>query len=115
MSADLLHRAAAKLRLYASHASRGQWDAADDGLVWSARPGDPVSGSTEREDAEYIALMHPPVALALADLLDEAARCVGARIQAERHVGLPDGAIQTPDEVQALAVARAVLREADDA
>lgn len=95
MSADLLRRAAAKLREHAKAASLAPWDSASDGLVWPDRTGDPVSGSTEVEDADYIALMHPPVALALADWLDSAAR------DAE-EIG--------PDPF-ALRAARAVLRE----
>lgn len=48
-------------------------------------------------DARYVALMHPPVALALADWLeDEAVRGLGR-----------------PDNVAAYAVARAVLRESE--
>jgi hypothetical protein len=74
MSADLLQRAAAKLREAAEAATRGPWDNADDGLVWPERMGDPVSGSTEVEDAAYIALMHPPVAEALADALESASK-----------------------------------------
>lgn len=90
MSAELLRRAAAKLRTYAPHATRGPWTPADDGLVWSELIGDPVSGSVELEDAEYIALMHPPVALALAEWLDA-------------HRDSPCS--------HALGVARAILRE----
>lgn len=97
MSADLLRRAAAKLRLYVSHASRGPWNAHDDGLVWADRLGDPVSGSVELEDAEYIALMHPPVALALADWLEA-----------------EDAATDIVINAQAAALARAVLREPRD-
>ena len=48
--------------------------------------------------AAYIALMHPPVALALADWLDDEA--------------LPG--LGRPDNVAAYAVARAVLREAGE-
>lgn len=51
-----------------------------------------------RANADHIALLHPPVALALADWLDdEAARGLGK-----------------PDNVAAYAVARAVLREAGE-
>ncbi len=54
-----------------------------------------VAGTVDLEDGDraYIALMHPPVALALADLLDQVA--------APRVLSLS----------VALAVARAVLRE----
>lgn len=96
MSADLLRRAAEKLRQHAEKAAFGQWDAEPDGLVWSERLGDPVSGSTYDEDADYIALMHPPVALALAGLLECEANV--ADLDAHAHPG-------------AFVVARAVLRE----
>jgi hypothetical protein len=68
-------------------------------------------GSREEPDADYIALMHPPVALALADLLDQVARHVDARIAAEQRVGLAPGEIQQVDEIRAVDVARAILRE----
>ncbi len=54
-------------------------------------------GMFSRYAGRYVALMHPPVALALADWLDEAAK---------NRRGLANDA-------RALAVARAVLREAD--
>lgn len=61
--------------------------------------------------ADYVSTLHPPVALALADWLDIAAKSIEARIIAETHVGVPDGTIKTSDEDAAIAVARAVLRE----
>lgn len=83
-AADLLRRAAGKLRETAQAATPGPWEDGDhiDGETYH-RYGDygfyltgPV-GSPEFEDSEqakadisYCALMHPPVALALADLLD---------------------------------------------
>lgn len=105
MSADLLRRAAEVLRKSAEVATPGPWSA-DRGTKhnWVV-DGDPRSadhawvalmmfGECE-QDARYIALMHPPVALALADWLDSAAR------DAE-EIG--------PDPF-ALRAARAVLRE----
>ena len=57
-----------------------------------------VNLGADHDTAAYIAMMHPPVALALADWLDdEAARGLGR-----------------PDNVAAYAVARAVLREAGE-
>lgn len=100
MSADLLRRAAAKLRAAAIEAAPPPWVAHPDGLVWPPRMGDPVSGSTDQEDADYIALVHPPVALALADWLDSATY--------DEYMGDED------HTRHALAVARAVLREPGD-
>jgi len=53
-------------------------------------------------DAAYIALMHPPVALALADWLDEQARGEEYRLAEFGHRVVPD---------QGYALARAILRE----
>lgn len=109
MSAELLRRAAKVLRERADAASAGPWEAHPDGLVWAERIGDPVSGSTEVEDAEYIALMHPPVALALADWLESAADVLDANYGDEVDL------IAELDEDRtgqgALMVARALLRE----
>lgn len=99
MSAELLRRAAKTLREHAEAASAGRWEAHPDGLVWAERIGDPVSGSTEVEDANYVALMHPPVALALADLLDA-------------HIPLFAGLrIPAPDDHEVFRLARAILRQ----
>jgi hypothetical protein len=83
MSADLLRRAAAKLREHAQAAPEGPWVSLDDGdRLVALRPDstfekgfrylvdEPIDDTSI---AEYFALMHPPVALALADLLDKAA------------------------------------------
>jgi hypothetical protein len=48
-----LDLSAIKARIEA--ASAGPWTAHPDGLVWAPRLGDPVSGSAELEDAEFIA------------------------------------------------------------
>lgn len=73
---DLLRRAAALMRERAEKATPGTWQANPDGLVWANPPrlGDPVSGSTEIEDAQHIASWHPAVALAAADWLEAEAR-----------------------------------------
>lgn len=96
MSADLLRRAAKVLREAAEGATPGPWEHVDyqggphlevtymgcgsiitmgEGVVGgniAAPDGDlyPRSGYSPFEDMRYIALMHPPVALALADVLD---------------------------------------------
>lgn len=57
----------------------------------------------------YLCNFPNKVAMALADLLDEAARGVDARIEAERHVGIPEGTIRTAAEGRAETVANAVL------
>ena len=67
---DDLRAAAKLLRERAEAASKGPWVAHTDGLVWPPRLGDPVSGSTETEDADYIATVHPCVGLAVAAWLD---------------------------------------------
>lgn len=118
MSADLLRRAAAKLRQHVEEASPGPWTT-DIWEIFSEAEAPHWLGETLSVDDEplseanaaYIALMHPPVALALADLLDEHARGVDARIQAERHVGVPEGTIQDHEERFGLTLARAILRE----
>ena len=117
---DELRRAAKLLRERAGNATPGPWTSSRTdagarysalvaptkhpdrrGACWdydSAYGGCLVGESLVAADREYIALMHPPVALALADWLDdEAARGLGR-----------------PDNVAAYAVARAVLREAGE-
>lgn len=114
MSDDLLKRAAGVLREMAGKAqSREPWCAE---YTWSAvrhvqrnceiecgLHGDVDDGqcsSFDMYDGRYVALMHPPVALALADLLEEAA------FVAEGN-GLVDD-----DRYKAEAVlARAILRQ----
>jgi hypothetical protein len=68
--ADQLRQAAALMRERAQAATPGPWSAAADGLVWPEGPGDPVSGSTQIEDAEHIAGADPTTMLAVADLLN---------------------------------------------
>lgn len=86
-------------------ATVGPWDDAEDGLVWANRLGDPVSGSTEVEDAGHIASWHPAVATAVAGWLwavaidDETEPETGPRIK---------------ERIAALAVARAYLGEEAD-
>lgn len=73
-------------------APREEWDLGEGRLCM------PYREERKWANAAYITLMHPPVALALADWLDdEAARGLGR-----------------PDNVAAYAVARAVLREAGE-
>ncbi len=52
-------------RQVAMVASLAPWESSgNDGLVWSARIGDPVSGSTELADAKHISLHDPARVLA---------------------------------------------------
>lgn len=138
MSADLLRRAAALVRESAEGATPGPWqhvDYADPegqpltsaglrstymgcgevqtvndrlfGGSIAAPSGDcyPRSGYSPKEDMAYIALMHPPVALAVAAWLESAA---GQAQFGEDHI--IDFTVET-ELAEALAVARAILRE----
>lgn len=71
---ERMRAAAARLRADAvASTSAGDWDAqyGDNGGVVSAyRTGRPVATTANPADARYIRTMHPPTALALADLLD---------------------------------------------
>jgi hypothetical protein len=112
-SADLLRRAAAKLRGRAEAAPHGPWNVqyfGDRGypqrvsneaavLVANTYDGPPSPAGS----AEFIALLHPPVALALADLCDAIASFAEA-IQQQ----LPEG----PGTL--MAVVREVLREPEE-
>lgn len=122
MSADLLRRAAAKLREHANDATRGPWEMdGADGLVWPGCMGDPVSGSDVLANGAFIALMHPPVALALAELLEHQADDLDDDRAKEHTFERPDntafkaivnghGTVRW-DWTAAVALARAVLRE----
>ncbi len=102
MTADLLRRAATKLREHANAASRGPWEMdGADGLVWPGCMGDPVSGSELLADGAFIALMHPPVALALAAAMDEVAFAVEVNPDTVHRVGYGE----------LITCARGVLRE----
>jgi hypothetical protein len=91
LAADLLRRAAALLRERGNAATPG-W-AQDLGRIRT--PTVKMAGLFRRvEDAEYAALMHPPVALALADWL---------QFEAD--------AIPGPPQREAVVLARAILRE----
>jgi hypothetical protein len=78
VSATKLRQAATILRQRAKSATFSPWEYEGgpdgDGLVWANRLGDPVSGSTEPDDATYIALMDPSLGLLIADCLDAEAR-----------------------------------------
>ncbi len=109
MSADLLRRAAAELRARAGRATDGAWLAAhhaptDEWWVHGQYGATVIASAGESHtvaelDARYIALMHPPVALALATMLDG---------WAEFQETFPDLPALTDD---VLAIACEILRE----
>ena len=127
MSAELLRRAATKLREHADRAQPGPWLRAADHQratayefpanavgFWDGEYARQVTyqatgdGSDADNDARYIALMHPPVALAVADWLDVTA----ANISDFANVaGLERPGDLTETDEGAIAVARAILRE----
>ena len=75
MSADRLREAAATLRRRAQRATPGPWEVIGGG-EYVQGPGilvAPDDGGVTTTDADLIATMHPGVALALADVLEEAA------------------------------------------
>jgi len=121
-AADLLRRAAGKLRDTAAVTTFGTegW-AVDlkDSEVTTADGGMMIADTREltdgRPDASYIALMHPPVALALADLLDRAADAIteleflaNTGRATEAHVAHLAGLLALRQ------IARAILREPED-
>ena len=108
MSADRLREAAALLRERAGEATPGQWEAVEGDYRddWPIRgagggylctsPDDGVRGGHDEEDAHYIVMMHPPVALALADWLDAEAATATPR-GLDPHVG--PAALAVADEI----------------
>jgi len=123
MSADLLRRAAAKLRERAEAAAAevgffadAPWTVEEDDdaeatlYVVADRPDMHTTayigeGFLSRAHADFVALMHPPVALALVELLDKAALLLES---AEREGW---GDVYEDDPHPILALARAILRE----
>lgn len=108
MSADLMKRAAEKLRtaLAADYLTDGPWECLDGGdrIVHIEPPtgamecvvDEPMSNPS---NAEYIALMHPPVAEAMARLLDRIREVASGP-------GLPPSILGCAD-----VVAEAIVRE----
>ena len=106
-----LRRAASVLRERAGNATPGPWEHVIERGSLQHKDRSRLAGverfreyrndidlGFDHDTAAYIALVHPPVALALADWLDD---------EAVRGLG-------RPDNVAAYAVARAVLREAGE-
>jgi hypothetical protein len=109
MSADLLRRAAKVLREHAEKALPGPWDSLDNGDRFISDPGGEddlryifAEPAVHGASANYCALMHPPVALAVAEVLEAHAESVEE-----------DGPCfsMTSDVDAALTLARAILRE----
>ena len=131
MSADLLRRAAAKLREHAEAAPEGPWVSLDNGdRLIALRPDstfdkgfrylvdEPIADSST---AEYFALMHPPVALALAAWLEQEARhaadAVAAWSRDTSYIDAHLGGVEAHTEAMyalPFQVARAILREPKD-
>jgi hypothetical protein len=122
VSADLLRRAAAKLRAHAEAATRGPWYRAGDheravsyGFppnaigYWDGEYAAQVSynstgdGAEADADARFMALMHPPVALALAEWLEAMAAML------DQTYGISP--VEQRVDRAALLLARAILRE----
>ena len=105
MSAELLRRAAETLRSSAGMASEGPWqigpDADGDITLLGPNLGDPDEHNPD--DSCYVALVHPPVALALANCMDQVAWMGELDHDLLNRVGMPE----------LIAVARAILREED--
>lgn len=100
MSADLLRRAATRLRAAAEPLGKVRWASNEAGFVYQDFPAGPwLVTASGRPHGDFIALVDPPVALALADLLDRIA---------DRYPVKPYGAALSD---AALRAARAVLRE----
>jgi hypothetical protein len=119
MGADLLRRAADKLRKAVDGRTAGEWfpvitdseSSTGVGICQDHAPSgvDPgwvcdechVVETYSEALADYIALMHPPVGLALADAMDAVARVVRYNEHSVARVGYGE----------LIAAARAVLRE----
>jgi hypothetical protein len=121
MSAELLRRAAVKLRAHAKNATPAPWDSTGTEVWGTGYTGDGRRfwvGSTLHDpshdgtvgdvESAYIALMHPPVALALADWLDANAEWMREAYTLTK--GDDTDPIDACDQA-AVAVARAILRE----
>lgn len=104
---DLLKRAARVLREHAERASGGPWNSGDEAVLRTPGTG-PLRFALFRDpaDAQYAALLHPPVGLAMADWLEREAD-TAERYQVE--TGSNPGDVLAA--AGATAVARAVLRE----
>ena len=117
MSVDLLKRAAGELRKHASAAVGGKWLSLEGGdRLIAVTPDDDFAYLVSEEPAvhsgtaDYIALMHPPVALALARLLAQTGRII-ADFADTMNDGVERAGDLTETDEAAIALARAILRE----
>ena len=79
--------------------------------AWQGDVAEVHTPDKEWPDFKLIALLGPPVALALADLLDLEAKDFDAGREAEQYTGIEPMTLHHAREEAALEVARAVLRE----
>jgi hypothetical protein len=112
VSAELLQRAAEKLRKLAEIATHPPWDVADDvdGMIVAPPTGYGALQVADRlapEDADYIATMHPGVGLALADWLTSIGDAV-LRLTTEGFRVSEDGSL-SEDARHAFRIARTIL------
>lgn len=105
MSADLLRRAATLLKHSAGAAQIGPW-LADSWEIYSQTVGGPWVAETLHTEDEgqsiangaYIALMHPPVALALAHWLEVVAVWGDAALRKHPSVDVARAILREPDQ-----------------
>jgi hypothetical protein len=131
--ADLLRRAAEALRTHAQAATAGPWNAdpaeiyGDTIATWVAESLNGSLPDAGAANSRFIALMHPGVALALADLLDRDAGLVDGFVnmmaatpelrdvvaEAQGEAAQSASVAESAEQVFAVqfALARAILRE----
>lgn len=128
MSADTLRRAAKVLREHAEKATKGPWNRAADHEMASGQYPDNAVGYWDGEyaacvsysgtgvgeeadrDARYMTLMHPPVALALAVVLNDWAD----QLERRAAIGMEATEVATSLIAHAVNLAHAILREQED-
>lgn len=105
-TSDLLNRAVEVLRNHAKAATPGPWEPRDSYPHLVMQGGDSMASTTLTDnpaaDSRYIALMHPPVAMAVAGWLFSVA---------VDEAWEPETAPRIRERTAALMVAREVLRE----
>lgn len=122
--ADLLRRAAEALRSHAQAATAGPWNAdpaeiyGDTIATWVAESLNGSLPDAGAANSRFIALMHPGVALALADLLDREAETIANAVDAwnrdPSYINEKLGGVEAHTEhmfEEVLALSREILRE----
>lgn len=107
MSAELLRRAAAELRARAGAVRPGDWTTIEGAATGSAWINVGMTAHAwgmhgYPAEANYVAMMHPPVALAIADVLDGTA---------DEFEGVPSPELAGRMYAADIVLARAILRE----